>query len=221
VAYVEATVPAAPIAEIVLIRHGETVGQSSIRLYGATDIALSSLGLQQIERVAAAHRGEGFAAVLASPLQRSRVAAELVAQALVPPPPVTVVPEFKEVDFGAWEGWTFEEVADRDPEGLRRFHAEGLDFTYPGGESRRSFWERAQAGARRTLAQAEGRVVAVLHKGVIKAVLAALTGLSHAEATTLPVSLAGIYRLRRGQDDRWDIHGHNATQHLRELDIGG
>ena len=68
---VKPTTTASPaLQEIVLVRHGETVGQSSIRLYGATDIALSAVGLQQIERLAAGLRAEGFAAVLASPLQR-------------------------------------------------------------------------------------------------------------------------------------------------------
>jgi broad specificity phosphatase PhoE len=210
-------------AELVLVRHGETEGQSSIRLHGATDVALSSLGLQQIERVAAALAAEpGFAAVLASPLQRSRAAAALVAAGQRPPPPVTVVPEFAEVDFGAWEGLTFAEVAERDPSGHGRYVAEGLGFTYPGGESRQAFWDRVQAGARRVLATpASPRVAAVLHKGVIKAVIAALTGMPHAEAIALPVSLAGVYRLHHRADGRWDIHVQNATDHLGELDLGG
>ncbi len=204
--------------EIVLVRHGETVGQSSIRLYGATDVALSPVGSAQIERVAAALQGEAFAAVLASPRVRSRAAAEIVARGRAE---VVVVPEFAEVDFGAWEGLTFAEVAARDPEGLARYHAEGHDFTYPGGESRRAFWDRVQAGARRVLAPARGRVAAVLHKGVIKAVIAALTGMPVAEAAALPVSLAGVYRLRPGPDGRWDISLQNATGHLGELDLGG
>lgn len=216
--------PAVPTpAELVLVRHGETVGQSSIRLYGATDVALSSLGLAQIERVAAALAAEaGFQAVLASPLQRSRAAAALVAGGQQPCPEVTVVPEFAEVDFGAWEGLTFDEVAARDPAGHARYHAEGLAFAYPGGESRQVFWDRVQAGARRVLAApASPRTVAVLHKGVIKAVIAALTGMPQSEAAVLPVSLAGVYRLRVRPDGRWDIHVQNATEHLGELDLGG
>jgi broad specificity phosphatase PhoE len=35
-------------AELLLVRHGETVGQSSIRLYGATDVALSDEGELQM-----------------------------------------------------------------------------------------------------------------------------------------------------------------------------
>ncbi|HEY8375802.1 MAG TPA: histidine phosphatase family protein [Nannocystis sp.] len=216
-------------AEIVLARHGETTGQSSIRLHGATDVPLSALGIRQIERVAAALAadvsagvpGRPFAAVLASPLGRSRTAAEIVAARLGGATPVTVVPEFTEVDFGRWEGLTVDEVALRDPDNYARLHAEGLDFTYPGGESRRVFWERVQAGAHRVLAPVSTRVVAVLHKGVIKAVIAALTGISHAEAWALPVSLGGIYRLRPRSPGRWDIHVQNATEHLGELDVGG
>lgn len=209
-----------------LVRHGETTGESSIRLHGATDVPLSALGLQQIERVAAALASvnperAGFTAVLASPLRRSRAAAEIVAASQRQAPPVTVVPEFTEVDFGAWEGLTFEEVALRDPENLGRYHAEGMAFTYPGGESRRAFWTRVQAGARRVLLPTSTRVVAVLHKGVIKATIAALTGMSHDEAAALPVSLGGIYRLGARADGRWDILGQNATEHLGELDIGG
>lgn len=207
--------------ELVLVRHGETVGQSSIRLHGATDVALSPVGLAQIEAVAAALRDEPLTAVFASPLRRSRVAAEIVAGAQARPPAVEVVAEFREVDFGAWEGLTFEEVAERDPEGLRRFQAEGQDFAYPGGELRRSFWERVQAAALRSLAPARGRVAAVLHKGVIKATIAALTGISAAEAGELPVSLGGVYRLARGAGGRWDISQRNATGHLGALDLGG
>ena len=33
---------------IVLVRHGETTGESSIRYYGATDVPLSDLGRQQV-----------------------------------------------------------------------------------------------------------------------------------------------------------------------------
>jgi broad specificity phosphatase PhoE len=207
--------------ELVLVRHGETVGQSSIRLYGATDIALSELGLQQIGRVAAALRGEGFTRVLASPLQRSRAAAELVAGAQSPPAVVEVVPEFAEVDFGAWEGLTFDEVAARDPDGFARYHAAGLEFAYPGGESRQAFWSRVQGGAQRVFASAGGRTAAVLHKGVIKAVIAALTGMPAHEASALPVALACVYRLRAGTGGRWDISLHNVTDHLGELHIGG
>ena len=55
----------------VLVRHGETVGQSSIRYFGATDLPLSESGRRQMERVRVALAGESFDAAYTSELQRT------------------------------------------------------------------------------------------------------------------------------------------------------
>jgi broad specificity phosphatase PhoE len=53
---------------LVLVRHGETVGHSSIRYYGRTDVALSDLGRRQMraarEWLAARDGASGFARYL-------------------------------------------------------------------------------------------------------------------------------------------------------------
>ena len=56
---------------IVLVRHGETVGQSSIRYYGATAVALSARGREQVREAALALPGAAFDLVLTSPLSRA------------------------------------------------------------------------------------------------------------------------------------------------------
>mgnify|MGYP001457295510 CR=1 FL=1 len=123
---------------LVLVRHGETVGESSIRLNGVTDVALCPIGIDQMERVKRALADEAFAEVLASPLRRSREGAALVR----PGAEVRVVPAFREVDFGRWETWTWDEVAARDPDTLAVMRASRADFTYPAGESRQAFRAR-------------------------------------------------------------------------------
>ena len=64
---------------LVLVRHGETVGHSSIRYYGRTDVALSDLGRRQMraarEWLAARDGASGFAPVFTSPLVRATEAA--------------------------------------------------------------------------------------------------------------------------------------------------
>ena len=75
----------------------------------------------------------------------------------------------------------------------------GIDIGYsnlklacgdPGGEPRASFRARVHAAARQQLGTpTAGLTLAVLHKGVIKAVIAALTGRSPAELAELPVWL--------------------------------
>lgn len=162
-----------------LIRHGETVGQSSIRLYGATDVALSAEGEQQVALSGRRLVNERFDAVFASPLQRARRSAEVVLEAARHPPvPVELVEQFREINFGRWEGWTWAEVAERDPEGLTRWKAEGPRFVFPDGEPRQVFVERVQGAVgpqieARFAAGAE-RILVVVHKGVIKAIASRL-----------------------------------------------
>ena len=69
----------AGLTRLVIVRHGETVGNSSIRYYGRTDVALSELGRRQMcaTRKALAQRFGGiadpasFAPIFASPLSRA------------------------------------------------------------------------------------------------------------------------------------------------------
>ena len=211
------------MTELVLLRHGETVGLSSIRLYGATDIPLSAVGEAQLERAAVALGPQPFARVFTSPLQRARRSAEIVLAAQRQPATLEVVPDLREIDFGSWEGWTYAEAEARDPENFARWHSEGARFTYPGGESRSAFHARVHAAVLALLATpGPGPILGVLHKGVIKAVLAALTGQSPADVAGLPISLGSLHRLRSTgpSGSVWTLVATNETAHLGDLDLG-
>lgn len=211
--------PESSAGVVVLVRHGETVGNSAIRLYGATDIDLSPLGEAQVARAGEALAAETFDQLVTSPMIRARRSAAIVAEALAAPPPLRVVEALRERDFGAWEGWTVDEVAARDPEGHRRWQTEGLDFCFPGGESRRGLITRVVdavgEGTGAPLFPGDRRSLAVLHKGIIKVILGALLGLDYADFMALPVSLGSIHRLRR-DGERWRLEAGNLVDHLGE-----
>ena len=109
-------------AELILVRHGETVGESTIRLNGSTDVGLSDHGRRQMERVrdalTEAGRAKSFDRLYVSPLSRSISSAAIVHPS--PSPAPTIVDAFTEIDFGVWEGMTAAEVRPRDP---RQFEA--------------------------------------------------------------------------------------------------
>ncbi len=199
------------VRRLVLVRHGETVGGSTIRLFGATDLELSELGRSQARRVAAALVGEGFEAVYASPMRRAVEFAALALPGRIP----TLVPGLREIDFGDWEGLTWDEVAARDPEGYRRCRIEGAGFTYPGGDSRRGFRERIAAAVPDLFAGTATRVVAVLHKGVIKSVLATLLGRDPESFRDHPVDLGSLHLLRQSEEG-WILDSANQVEHLGE-----
>ena len=202
-------------ASITLIRHGETAGQSSIRLYGATDIPLSPVGLAQARATAEHLAARPIDLLVTSPLRRAHTFATCVQEAHPAAPPLEVIEAFREVDFGDWEGWTVDEVRDRDPEGHARWIAEGHTFTYPNGSHRPSF----AAGIRNAVPAAfapGGRprvqnLVAVLHKGVIKVILQAL--LDHETPPNVPVDLASVHELK-WQRGGWKMAASNLTNHL-------
>ena len=196
---------------LVLVRHGETTGQSSIRYYGATDVPLSPLGEAQMRRASSALAHEPFDAVVSSRLSRSRRAAALVAGSAGDP---IVIGAFDEVHFGRWEGWTREEIAARDPEHFRRWQSDPENFEYPDGECRQAFKQRVTAGLRAVLAESPaGAMLMVLHRGVIAVMLAELLELSPAERRALAIDLGSIHVVvRRGAT--WQAEVLNRIDHL-------
>jgi broad specificity phosphatase PhoE len=188
------------MAELLLVRHGETVGQSSIRLYGATDVALSDEGELQMAVAGRSLAGLRFDRVLTSPLCRARRSAEVLLEHVAHPTiAIEAIEAFREIDFGRWEGWTWDEVRERDADEHRRWSSEGLGFRFPEGESRQAFLTRVQAEVPRIeQAFADGceRMLVVVHKGVIKAIAARLLD-DRGPAEEVELALASVHRFIR------------------------
>jgi broad specificity phosphatase PhoE len=200
-----------------LVRHGETTGESSVRYYGATDVPLSPLGIEQMRRVGAALAHEPFDALLCSRLQRSRHGAVLAARRRLAPSSLAA---FDEVNFGAWEGWTREEIAARDAEAFRRWQERPEEFVYPGGECRQAFRQRVVAGLSRVLTEPYGaNLLLVLHHGVIALILAELLGLLPGARRRLPVALGSIHVVVR-HGGPWHAEVLNRIDHLGVGDAG-
>ncbi|WP_252276514.1 histidine phosphatase family protein, partial [Mycobacterium tuberculosis] len=115
-----------------------------------------------------ARRG-GIAAVVSSPLQRAYDTAVTAARALALD--VVVDDDLVETDFGAWEGLTFAEAAERDPE-LHRRWLQDTSITPPGGESFDDVLRRVRRGRDRIIVGYEGATVLVVsHVTPIKMLL--------------------------------------------------
>ena len=116
---------------LVLVRHGETEGESSVRFHGCSDVDIDAQGREQMRRAAKQIRRIP-ALVVASPLRRAWRSAEIVARGA----PVRLEPDFREIDFGRWEGLTLEEIRQRDPILFEDWQKRAPGFEYPGGEPR-------------------------------------------------------------------------------------
>src|SRR5580704_9813321 len=84
------------------LRHGETDWNRQGLSQGNIDIPLNELGLAQAKDAAVRLRNRGITSIVASPLSRARVTAEIVAEALGLE--VTIEPDLREVSWGIREG---------------------------------------------------------------------------------------------------------------------
>ncbi len=115
-------------SRMVLVRHGETEGESSIRFHGSNDVPLSDEGRAQLRETARRLPGR-FDLVAASPLSRAWEGSRILAPGM----PVRLLDEFREIDFGDWEGLTREEIAARSPTDYASWQAGEPGFEFPGG----------------------------------------------------------------------------------------
>lgn len=155
---------------LLLLRHGQTELSVQRRYSGRGNPELTELGRRQAQAAARylAARG-GIAAVISSPLQRAYDTATVAAKALGLD--VAVDDDLIETDFGVWEGLTFLEAAERDPE----LHTRWLRDTStapPGGESFDAALERVRRVRDRITADHPGATVLVVsHVTPIKMLL--------------------------------------------------
>ena len=204
------------LSRLVIVRHGETVGNSSVRYYGRTDIALADVGRAQMRaarRAIFAQLGcAPFAQIFASPLSRAQESARIIAGAMAE---VITIAEFSEVDFGAFEGLTAEEIAARYPAEYARWNRDRIaaTWTFPGGESRAEFTARVARGVDRMMAQRmAGDTLVVAHRGVIRAMTRMLA------AAEPIIELGSIQVLRSNGADKWEPELLDFTAHLAARD---
>lgn len=146
------------------IRHGATAGNLAKRYVGRTDEPLCESGRAAL----AAHVYPSADLVYVSPLRRCVETAALLYPTRAPLP----VPDFRETDFGAFEGKNHREL-NGDPDYQAWIDAGGLS-TFPDGENPLAFRDRCAAAFAGLCARhrADDRTIAcVVHGGTIMAIL--------------------------------------------------
>ncbi len=193
-----------------LVRHGETAGQSSIRYHGATDVPLSDEGRMQVEKLRPLVRDLEISALVHSPLSRAVESASILQSALGRPPAIVESDEdLREVNFGAIEGMTAEEIEAAMPEWYRAW-SDGEVDGYPDGDRIDEFRARV---ARAVLGVVErhpaGDILLVAHKGIVKIAISTLCGVSAAEIRSWDIDLGSLWVLRAMEP--WTLERKNVV----------
>lgn len=205
------------VTRIVLVRHGHVEGIEPPRFRGQIDLPLTYRGLQQAERT---RELLGYTPQLrvayASPLSRCIMTAEIITQANVIP--ITPLPSFIDMDFGDWQGKTYEEVKQSDLEGFARWFQTPHLAAASGGESLLGVAARVTETMRTIALRHCGETVLLVGHSSVNRILLLLA---------LDLPLSRFWRLRQDpcavshvtHDDTqgWIVVSMNETRHLQPL----
>ena len=142
------------MAEILLVRHGQTTWSAAGRHTSVTDLPLTDAGEKQAASLRPALASRAFALVLSSPRLRA------VRTAAIAGLDVTAIDDdLAEWNYGSYEGITTEEIRDRDPDW--DLWTDGC----PGGESPAAVGARLDRVLDRARAALAGGDVALVAHG--------------------------------------------------------
>lgn len=189
---------------LVFIRHGQTDWNAQGRMQGQRDIPLNATGKGQAEgngaRLKAFFDKENLDPAVfdfvASPLVRTRRTMELLRGAMkVDPAAYGLERRIAEISFGAWEGFTLEELADDEQELLLQRRADKWGFLYPQGESYDALSRRVGDW----LTTVDRPTVVVAHGGVYRVLRGLLEGLATADVPGLDVPQDRVFVWRKSR----------------------
>lgn len=158
-----------------LIRHGETAWNKEKRFQGWTDIPLSAEGEAQAEKLGKRFETISVDEIYVSPLRRAIQTAQPIAKATGLP--LQPNENFKEINFGDWEGMTAKEIAAVYGDAFDTFIANPEEGTFPGEISFDHVTERIQRGLAEVLEGKDGKnIVIVSHGGIVRLIIRYLMG---------------------------------------------
>ena len=164
--------------KLLLIRHGESEGNVNKKFSGFQDVKLTEKGIWQAKRLAYRLRNVKVDAIYSSDLLRARHTAEIIFQNKGME--LNIASQLKEMNFGKWEGFNFEEVRLKFGHG-KYFHnwPENIDIkaVIPQGESIAQLNERVMKALNKILEKHKSRkddetIAIVCHGGTIRVILA-------------------------------------------------
>ncbi len=175
--------------KLILVRHGETEWSYQKRYCGFTDIELNEKGRQQARRLFKRLSKEKIHKVYSSDMKRTVQFAKIVFKDL----PVEELLDLREMNFGIFEGLTYQDIMEKYPRVYGEWLGSPLDIIITQGEGLKILARRVRKALRRILSQNSNKTVAVFtHGGPIRVILCDILRLDLKEIWQIEIGLASI-----------------------------
>ena len=204
---------------ILLVRHGQSLGNAEQRFGGHSATPLSERGFAQAGATARALAREGVSAIYSSDLLRAvQTAGPLARETGLE---VVGTDAFRERSVGRMEGLTFEEAASQFPAEYAALLRRDFEHVLLGGESYRQLLDRAARELDRAVERHRGGTLVVFsHTGTICILILHLMGaLDAPDLRPVWISTAncGVTRIDIQHGGLLRVVAVNDTRHLVEL----
>lgn len=155
--------------KVYLIRHGLVESAYHGRFTGSTDVSLCESGRKQAFCLAEKIQTIKPDLCFCSPLHRVKETAQRAMASCETE--IQYDKDLREIDFGQWEGKTFDEIERRYPQEVTKWSEFSSEFSFPDGESFKAFLDRVKRFATRVEGAADHAVVVFTHGGVIRSLI--------------------------------------------------
>ena len=179
------------MTRLLLVRHGITEYNNDRRFMGHSDIGLSPVGRQQVERLSNYLKDEKIDAVYASDLTRTMISAQIIIGkrnlSIIP------CPELREVNYGTCEGLTFGEISRDYPDVAEKCIHFTLELEFPRGERFREFIDRSSKFLERLKKhKSTDTILVVSHNGPLKVLICRLLEIDMEHWWQIAVDIASL-----------------------------
>ncbi len=171
---------------IFLLRHGETLLNG--RYVGSTDVSLSENGRAMITKKAASFQAKNIEQIYCSPMKRCRETFGLLQLNT----DVRIDDDLREIDFGRWEGMTFEEILDKDRSLVDEWARAGDSFCFPEGECILDFGKRVNRFSKQIMKAKRNRILVIAHGGTLRHLLCTFLGLDPEKKMVFALQPGGL-----------------------------
>jgi broad specificity phosphatase PhoE len=161
---------------IYLLRHGEIQTGGVKRFVGQQDLPLSPRGVRQARWWQEKFSALRFTVIFSSDLERTIRTAEIIAEPHKIAP--RMVPEFREIDLGAWTGCAISDIRKAFPGAWRQRGQHMATYRPPGGECFNDLYRRVVPLFEKISGTTEGDILIVAHSGVNRVILGHVLGLN-------------------------------------------
>lgn len=201
--------------KIYLVRHGESQWNILKRIQGQRDIPLTHRGLNQAHLIGNRLVGEKIDRIYSSDLKRAYTTAKIIGDKIG----LEVIPmkEFREINFGIWEGLSDEEMVANFYDEMQIWRRNPEKLHIEGAETLEMLQIRAMKGVKKVIQEddQDHNFLIVSHSATIKVIILGLLDIDLAHFKNLTIGNVGlsIIELREYNSVLKTI---NDTCHLKE-----